>query len=188
MQHIILITFFLLVLWMASSYLVAAAWGIVIAIAIWPLYQYLATAVSRFVPVSSRRNWLAALLTTIATALVLAVPISVGLAEVGRDGQALMNWIGQAQQAGIDVPSWVKRLPLIGERLSDVGSFLNNIDLDRLARWASGLSGEFTYRLLIALLTFMSLYFLLRGWNGHLRSPGRPHEKIVLVTARGAFT
>jgi predicted PurR-regulated permease PerM len=162
MQHIILITFFLLVLWMASSYLVAAAWGIVIAIAIWPLYQYLASAVSRFVPVSSRRNWLAALLTTIATAVVSAVPISVGLAEIGRDGQALMNWIGQAQQAGIEVPGWVKRLPLIGERLSDVGSLLNNIDLDRLARWASGLSGEFTYRLLIALLTFMSLYFLLR--------------------------
>src|SRR3954451_4876563 len=145
---------FLLVLWMARSYLVAAAWGTVIAIAIWPLYHYVANAVSRFVPVSRRRNWLAALLTTIATALVSAVPVSVGLAEIGREGQALVNWIEQAQQAGIEVPDWVKRLPLIGERLRDshdLGNFLNNIDVDRLAGWASGLSGAFTYRLLIAL-------------------------------------
>jgi predicted PurR-regulated permease PerM len=69
MQHIIVVTLFLLVLWMARSYLVAAAWGIVIAIAIWPLYQYMANAVSRFAPISRRRNWLAALLTTMVTAV-----------------------------------------------------------------------------------------------------------------------
>jgi predicted PurR-regulated permease PerM len=34
--------------------------------------------------------------------------------------------------------------------------------MDRLAVWASGLSGAFTYLLLIALLTLMTLYFLLR--------------------------
>src|SRR4051812_421115 len=162
MQHIIVVTLFLLVLWMARSYLVAAAWGIVIAIAIWPLYQYMANAVSRVAPISRRRNWLAALLTTMVTALVLAVPVSIGLAEIGRDGQALVNWIGEARQAGIEVPGWVKRLPLIGERLSDVSSLLNKIDMDRLPGWASGLSAAFTYRLLIALLTLLALYFLLR--------------------------
>jgi predicted PurR-regulated permease PerM len=164
-QKIILLALFLFVLWMAQSYLVAAAWGTVIAIAVWPLYQYVANAVSRFAPVSARRNWLAALLTTIATALILAVPVSVGLSEIARQAQAVVNWIGQAQQAGIEVPDWVKRLPLLGERLSDrhaLGSLLNNIDMDRLAVWASGLSGAFTHLLLIALLTLMTLYFLLR--------------------------
>jgi predicted PurR-regulated permease PerM len=164
-KKIILLTLFLLVLWMARSYLVAAAWGTVIAIAIWRLYQYVPNAVSRFVPVSRRRNWLAPLLTTIATALVSAVPVSVGLADIGREGQALVNWIERAQQAGIEVPDWVKRLPLIGERVRDshdLSNFVKNIDLDRLAGWASGLSGAFTYRILIALLTFMTLYFLLR--------------------------
>ena len=68
-EKIILLALFLFVLWVARSYLVAAAWGTVIAIAVWPLYQYVANAVSRFAPVSARRNWLAALLTTIATAL-----------------------------------------------------------------------------------------------------------------------
>ena len=164
-QKIILLALFLFVLWMAQSYLVAAAWGTVIAIAVWPLYQYVANAISRLAPVSARRNWLAALLTTIATALILAVPVSVGLSEIARQAQAVVNWIGQAQQAGIEVPDWVKRLPLLGERLSDrhaLGSLLNNIDMDRLAVWASGLSGAFTHLLLIALLTLMTLYFLLR--------------------------
>jgi predicted PurR-regulated permease PerM len=164
-EKIILLALFLFVLWVARSYLVAAAWGTVIAISVWPLYQYVANAVSRFAPVSARRNWLTALLTTIATALVLAVPVSVTFAEIARQAQAVVHWIAQAQQAGIEVPDWMKRLPLLGERLSDrhaLGSLLNNIDMDRLAVWASSLSGAFTYLLLIALLTLMTLYFLLR--------------------------
>jgi predicted PurR-regulated permease PerM len=87
-EKIILLALFLFVLWVARSYLVAAAWGTVIAIAIWPLYQYVANAVSRFAPVSARRNWLAALLTT----------ISVTFAEIARQAQAVVHWIAQARE------------------------------------------------------------------------------------------
>ena len=37
--------------------------------------------------------------------------------------------------------------------------------MDRLAVWASGLSGEFTYLLLIALLTFNDIVLFAAGWT-----------------------
>src|SRR5262245_16373693 len=91
-------------IWMAQAYLVAVAWAAVLAIAIWPLYRH----VRRRLP---RPLWAAPLLVTVISALVLLAPVSMALTAVGGEAGALVDWLTRAQRQGLEVPSWVLRLP-----------------------------------------------------------------------------
>src|SRR6266536_4625709 len=83
----------ILALWMVRSYVVALAWAVVIIIGIWPLYQ-------RFAPrPPARRKWFAPLAATVLTAVVLVITVFLSLAENGREGEAVLRWIGDAQKS-----------------------------------------------------------------------------------------
>lgn len=183
----------LLVLWTARSYLAALGWSVVIAIAIWPLYRRLGGARPR------RRRGLAPLLATLATAVVVAVPVLIALGEIGREGGAVIGLIEQAQQGGLKVPDWVKGLPFIGEQLGDpqfVADRLKGLNTEDLTGWVSSLGGALSYRLILALLTFMALFLLLRdgaaigdrllavagGWLGQ---PGERLMHKMVIAVRG---
>jgi predicted PurR-regulated permease PerM len=157
----------LLGLWMIRSYVVAAVWAVVTAIAIWPVYRRLAPRDHR------ERAWLAPLVATLVTAAVVVVPLFLALAEVGREGQAIVQWIADAQKSGIRVPGWGAQLPIVGQQVddwwrahlsnpSDFGTLLSNLNTDAVTSWLSSIGGELAYRLLLALLTFMTLFLLLR--------------------------
>jgi predicted PurR-regulated permease PerM len=190
-----------LAVWVIHSYVIALLWAVVIAIAIWPLYSRLAARMPQ------RQDWLLPLVATVLIAIMLVVPVLLGLAEIGREGQAILDWTAQAQQSGIQVPDWVARLPLLGEHIdrwwrthlsdpSAIADLFGGFERDTLAAWTRSLGGAFTYRLLLALITFMALFLLLRSgaaigegflvlserWLG---SPGeRLFEKMV-VAVRG---
>ena len=156
----------LLAVWVARPYLVALVWAVVIVISAWPLYV-------RFAGRMRGRTALAPLVFTILTALVLAVPLSLITVEIGREGQTIVAWIGEAQQNGIAVPGWLTRLPLLGafldrwwrDHLSDpqsVGQLLGGLDRDALSNWVQTFGGEFLRRLFLVILTFMAVFLLLR--------------------------
>jgi predicted PurR-regulated permease PerM len=157
----------LLGLWMIRSYVVAIVWAVVTAIGIWPVYR-------RLTPQDhGERDWLAPLIATLVTAAVVVVPLFLALAEVGREGQAMVQWIADAQKSGIRVPGWVMQLPVVGQQVdswwrthlsnpSDFGNLLSDIDTEAVTSWISSIGGELAYRVLLALLTFMTLFLLLR--------------------------
>ena len=98
----------LVALWTARSYLAAVVWAIIIAVAIWPIYRRVPRA-------GTYRDWLAPALATLLSAVVLMTPLLLATAELGREGQAVLEWIGRAQQGGLEVPDWLTRLPILGE-------------------------------------------------------------------------
>ena len=191
----------ILAVWITRSYLVVVGWAAVLAVAIWPLYQRWAGVAAE------KRGWVPPLLATILTALVLVVPIFLILAEIGRESQGVLQWMADSQQSGLQVPTWVIRLPLLGSHieqwwrvhLSDPRGFADLFggwSAEDIAGWTRSLGGELAYRLLLSLLTFMLLFILLRDgatistrllalseqWLGY---PGeRLFEKMV-VAVRG---
>src|SRR5207302_6096497 len=157
----------ILAVWVARSYVAAVLWAAILAIAIWPLYARFAS------PAPEKRDWLAPLLATSLTAVVLVLPIFLALAEIGREGQGVIQWIADARQSGLQVPPWVIRLPLLGNQIDQwwrvhlgnprgFADLFGGINADDLAAWTRSIGGELAYRLVLTLLTFMMLFLLLR--------------------------
>ena len=100
----------LLGLWMVSGVLPALVWAMVIAIAIDPLYL---RAEQRLFG-RRHRNMLAGGITLL-IALILIVPIAIGISQAAGEVSAIVAWIGEAQRNGIAVPDWVHQLPALGD-------------------------------------------------------------------------
>jgi predicted PurR-regulated permease PerM len=158
----------LLALWAVRSYLPALAWAVVIAVAVWPLYVRFAAALP-----ARRRRFVAPLAFTLLAGMVVAIPLGLVLVELGREGQVLLEWLGEAQKNGVPVPDWLGHVPVLGEHLAGwwgrnlkapggAAGVLGGLDKDTLAGWTSSLGGQLLHRLFLVLLTLMALFLLLR--------------------------
>ena len=185
----------LVALWTARSYLAAVVWAIIIAVAIWPLYR-------RALRGGASRDWFVPALTTLLSAAVVMTPLLLAAAELGREGQAVLDWIGRVQQRGIAVPEWLTRLPILGEHVdrwwrshvsdpTGLQRLVAEVDFEAWGAWMRSFGGELAYRVLLAFITFLTLFALLRdgetvGTRMHclaeewLGNPGeRLFEKVV---------
>ncbi len=157
----------LLGLWIVSGFIHALIWAGIIAIAIDPLY---AKAQRRFG--GRHRNSLAAL-TTLAIALVLLLPIALGVSEAWRDASAVIAWFDGARRNGIPVPAWASQLPIAGASLA--GWWQANLatpegaqfQLHQLntANWFEHsriIGANVLHRAVIFAFTLLALFFLLR--------------------------
>lgn len=158
----------LLGLWIARGFLLAIAWGIVIALALWPLYERFAQLLPQ-----RGRNVLAPLLFTLATGLILLVPLVFAALQVAQEAQGAIEWLVQLQENGIPPPSWLMQIPVVGGRmvawwrahLSDpraVGDLFGQVDTNMLAGWTQALGAQLLQRLVQFVFTVLTLFFLFR--------------------------
>src|SRR3954449_5570918 len=87
-------------LWIARDFLLPVAWGIIIAVALWPLYDRLVEFLPR-----CGRNFLAPLLFTIATGLLLIIPLVLATVQLASEAQNAIEWL--VQVAGKRYPATV---------------------------------------------------------------------------------
>jgi predicted PurR-regulated permease PerM len=151
--------------WIVWDFLPALLWAVVVAIAIWPWFER-----------SRLRRWsrtAAAAETTILIILVLIVPLIVLGVSIGHEALATVQWIREAERAGIPAPEWLAGLPLVGGYISDwwtsnlsdpsaAASFLGRIDRTWLIEWTRILGVQLVHRLTILIFTFLTLFFLFR--------------------------
>jgi predicted PurR-regulated permease PerM len=151
--------------WIIWDFLPALAWAVVVAIAIWPLFER-----------SRLRHWnntAAAAEATLLIGLVVIVPLIVLGIEIGHEAVATVQWIRAAEREGIPAPEWVMRLPLIGGYVSDwwlsnlsdpleAANLLGRIDRSWLIEWTRVLGVQLFHRLTILVFTFLTLFFLFR--------------------------
>ncbi|HST93430.1 MAG TPA: AI-2E family transporter, partial [Microvirga sp.] len=180
-----------LVLWMTRSYLAPLGWAVIIALGVWPLYR-------RIRPRAAGLPVAAPLLVTGLLAVVLLVPIVLALVELGREAQSVIGWIADVEQHGIPVPDWAARLPLLGQSLEawwrthlsaprSAGELLGGLDTQAVTAWSRTLGGAAVSRLLDAVITFVTLFLLLRHGEGigtqvlevTDRWLGRPGERLA---------
>jgi predicted PurR-regulated permease PerM len=152
-------------IWIIWDFLPALAWAVVVAIAIWPLFER-----------SRLRQWnrtAAAAEATFLIGLIVIVPLIVLGVEIGREAVATVQWIREAERVGIPSPEWLARLPLIGGYVSDwwgtnlseplaAANLLGRIDRNWLIEWTRILGVQLFRRLTILIFTFLTLFFLFR--------------------------
>ena len=154
-------------LWIARSFLLQIAWAVTLAVALWPLYR-------RLVPkraVSGNRV-LAPLVFTLATGLVLILPLAVVVVEAARDSQAAVQWLGEAQKSGVPPPSWLGHLPLGGRMVgfwqSHLGSpqaaaaMLGMLDAGAVASWTGTIAAQVASRSMFFLVTLLGFFVIIR--------------------------
>src|SRR6516165_1385170 len=103
----------LLGLWILPRYLAALAWAAVLAIALWPLYRRLVSALG-----GRGQRILAPLVLTVSVGLVFIVPFVFAAVEVARETHVLVQYLVEARRSGIAVPDWVPQLPGVGYPLA----------------------------------------------------------------------
>ena len=91
---------------MLSNYLRALIWALVLAIALWPLFERASAKVA-----PRLRGEVLPLLFALGVALVFVVPFAVLGVEAVSEAHAVLDYGKQAEQNGIPVPDAVNRLP-----------------------------------------------------------------------------
>lgn len=154
-----------LAVWIIWDFLPALAWAVVVAIAIWPVIER-----------SRLRRWnrtAAAAEATLVVGLILIVPLIVLGVLIGHEAVATVQWIREAERAGIPAPEWLGSLPFVGSYASDwwsnnlsepsaAAGLLGRIDRNWLIEWTRILSVQLFHRLTILIFTFLTLFFLFR--------------------------
>jgi predicted PurR-regulated permease PerM len=152
-------------IWIIWDFLPALVWAVVVAIAIWPLVER-----------SRLRQWnrtAAAAEATLLIGVVVIVPLIILGTEIGREAVATVQWVREAERAGIPPPEWLAQLPLIGGYVSDwwtsnlseplaAANLLGRIDRNWLIEWTRILGFQLIHRLTILIFTFLTLFFLFR--------------------------
>jgi len=163
----------LLSLWIGRSFLIEIAWAATLAIALWPLYQRLCRRGRGMQAGEARLRIAAPLGFTLATAVVVILPLLIVAVEAMRDSQAAIDWVARAQQTGVRAPPWLAHLPLIGGRAGAwwhahltnpqaAAALLKDVDAGALARWTGMLAAQLAYGALFLFVTLLALFFMLR--------------------------
>jgi predicted PurR-regulated permease PerM len=151
--------------WIVWDFLPALAWAVVVAIAIWPVFER-----------SRLHQWnqtAAAAVATLLIGSILIVPLIILGIEIGREAVATVQWVRVAEREGIPPPEWVAHLPLIGTYLSDwwldnlneplaAANLLGRIDRNWLIEWTRILGFQLVRRLTTLIFTLLTLFFLFR--------------------------
>jgi predicted PurR-regulated permease PerM len=104
----------LLAVWVVRDFIVVVAWAGVVAIALWPLLRKVEG--NRWF--TGRTTLIAAAL-TLAIALLVVLPVGVGIAQALREAHDLNEWFRSARENGIALPDFVARLPFGVQQISE---------------------------------------------------------------------
>jgi predicted PurR-regulated permease PerM len=153
-------------LWIARSFLLELAWAATLAIALWPLYR-------RATRGRGKRLILIPLGFTLATGLVIMMPIALAAVEAARDSEAALQWLSQVQTSGIATPSWLGQLPIVGpslatwwqSHLADPGgasALLGALDTRSAADWSRAVAAQVASGSWFFAVTLLALFIILR--------------------------
>lgn len=167
--RLVLATIFVIIgLWILHDFLPALAWAVVLAIALWPLYQRLLV----LFPEGSGRI-VAPLLLTLAVGIVFVTPLVLLGIAIAHETHFLIGLMISARHTGLAVPDWVGELPYVGPSIAEwwrtnladplmAEALFGKLDPRMIAETARQYGGEIARRLLIFLFTLLTLFFLFR--------------------------
>ena len=155
-------------LWVARSFLLELAWAVTLAIALWPLYRRALDRRGKKGP-----QILIPLGFTLATGLVVMLPIALVAVEALNDSEAALQWLSQAQRAGIAAPPWLGQLPMVGPSVaawwqshladpSAAATLLGTFDTRFAADWTRTIAAEVASRFWFFAVTLLALFIILR--------------------------
>lgn len=180
-----IVLLFALGLWIAKDFIAALAWGVVIAIAIDPLHTRLR---GRWDGRTSRV--LIALVITFGIALVVLIPLTVGIAQAAIEAHALTVWIASVRERGIAPPLWLNDVPFGSTEIMQwwqthlatpqaASLQLQNLTGADLLTQTRLIGTNLLHRSGIFAFTLLALFFLLRDRDAILRQVRRAGERLL---------
>lgn len=154
-----------LAIWTLWSFLPALGWAGVLALAIWPVRQWLVRR--GMSPTSS------AILLTGIIGVVIIAPLFIVVFEGAREARVILQWIAQVRETGLGTPEWLVQVPIIGstlaswwqEHLADpqaARELLGRAESLTLTQWSREVEHQVVRRLIILGFTLLTLLFLFR--------------------------
>lgn len=170
-RHILVAGLSIAGLWTARSFVLPIVWGVILAVALWPLYRRWIGDVPRIRP-----PVLVPLGFTLATGLIVILPLTLAVFEAARDSQAVLDWIERAQETGVPPPQWLEGIPVFGHRAlrwwlanlndpADAGSAVSRFIMGSAANWTITIGADIARRSFTLLIDLVVLFILLR--HGH---------------------
>ncbi|WP_133645359.1 AI-2E family transporter [Paraburkholderia flava] len=101
-----------LALWIVHDFIPAVAWACVIAIALWPAMR--AIEGHRWF---QGRTTLISVLLTVAVALLVVLPVGLGIAQAAGEAHDLRIWLRTIQENGIPLPTFIEHLPFASQQI-----------------------------------------------------------------------
>ena len=157
-----------LAVYTARSFITPVAWAAVLAVAIWPLY---ARAIAR----APRRKGLIAAGFSLATAVLVMIPIAIAATAAVQESQGALLWVRGVQVTGLAAPAWLGSLPLVGGRAlafwqSHVGNpqaasdLLSGVNAGAVLGYTRSIGGQVARGTMLFLITLLALFgMLVRG-------------------------
>ncbi|MET0269293.1 MAG: AI-2E family transporter [Sphingomonas sp.] len=171
-------------LWIASDFLPALAWALVVAIAVDPLHRRLAARMG------SRGGAGLAALVTAAVALLVIVPIAIGVVQAAREAQDVARWIAQARAHGLAQPGWIADLPAGRAAAArwwqanlatpdGAAHQFDRLDTQALLTHTRLVGSDIVHRSVIFAFTLIALFFLLKDRDTVAAQARRAGERLL---------
>lgn len=155
-------------LYVLGNYLRALVWALVLAVALWPLYE---RARRRTSPRIAKD--LLPLLLTVLVGLVIFVPVATLAVDAVRELRDLIDYGREAEKSGIPAPDFVTRLPYVGQWLANWWSdhlshagwakeIVAKVNTSWLRELGANLGANVLHRAVIFGVSLLTLFFLFR--------------------------
>ncbi|MET0252061.1 MAG: AI-2E family transporter [Novosphingobium sp.] len=176
----------LLALWLARPFLTPLAWAAVLAIAEWPLYR---RCLAKF----PGHPTLVALGLTLATALLVVLPLSLAAVKLAQESANAFAWLQHVQHTGLAPPPWLGDLPLVGARAQGwwqqnlgtpqgANELLATLSTASVLGWTRSIGAQVAQDSALFLVTLVALGCLLASGRQLAR-----HTRRVFAHAFGRF-
>jgi predicted PurR-regulated permease PerM len=152
-------------LWILRPFLPALAWAAVLALATWPVREWL---IRKGIRPSS-----AAISLTLLVGVLLVGPLIVLAIQMAREAVVVVKTMQELREMGLGTPGWVPQLPFVGEyvatwwqdNLADPDAakeLLGRAESLGLIHWTRSLGSEAISRLVTLAFTLLTLFFAYR--------------------------
>lgn len=174
----------LLGLFVAGRFLPAILWAVIIAVAVDPLHLKLRARLGGV------HRVVLPLVITAAAALVVLIPLALGVAQAAREAHDIGRWIATAKASGVPVPEWVTRLPLGSEAVrgwwqanlatpEGAAGLLHGLQGGEWIAQSRAIGSNLLHRAVIFGFTLLALFFVLRDRDALIAQAKRGADKLL---------
>ena len=176
-------------LYLLSNYLRALVWAVVLAIALWPLYERARLRVS-----ARLRGEALPILFAALVGLVFLLPFVVLVVEAARELLEIIDYSKQVEQAGLPVPAFVAHLPFASQAVGDwwmahlahagwAKDAMHQVDTGSNRALGRDIGQDAIHRVVLFGFALLALFFLFRDGDAIVAQCRTVSEK--LFGARG---
>ena len=148
--------------WILRRFLPALAWAGVLAVATWPVRQWLVR--------KGMMPSITAILLTLVVGILIIGPLIILAVQMAREAGGVIQIVRELSEAGLGTPEWVPQIPFVGiyvaswwqDHLADPDAakeLLGRAESLDILHWTRSLGSEAVSRLVTLAFTLLTLFF-----------------------------